>query len=114
MKHKMRLHNTPFELIKNQTKTIEMRLLDEKRSLIKQNDIIEFENRKNNEKIETKVIALHQYPNFDELYKHHNKISLGYEENEIASPSDMEQYYPKEEQTRYGVVGIEIELITNE
>lgn len=43
--YEMRLHNAPFELIKNGTKTIEIRLNDEKRSLIKEGDIIEFENR---------------------------------------------------------------------
>lgn len=33
--HEMRLHNEPFELIRNGSKTIEMRLYDEKRQLIK-------------------------------------------------------------------------------
>ena len=31
--HEMRLHNSPFQLIKSGTKTIEMRLNDEKRQL---------------------------------------------------------------------------------
>ena len=31
MKHEMKLNNEPFERIKNGTKTIEMRLNDEKR-----------------------------------------------------------------------------------
>jgi len=44
MKHTMRLHNGPFQLIKSGTKTIELRLNDEKRSLIRENDTIEFEN----------------------------------------------------------------------
>lgn len=41
----MRLHNSPFKLIKNGTKTIELRLNDEKRKLIKVGDIIRFTNR---------------------------------------------------------------------
>lgn len=36
--HEMRLNNGPFELIKGGTKTIEIRLNDEKRSLIKEGD----------------------------------------------------------------------------
>ena len=40
--HEMRLNNGPFELIKNGTKTIEIRLNDEKRSLIKEGDIIAY------------------------------------------------------------------------
>lgn len=113
MIHNMRLHNEPFELIKNGTKTIELRLNDEKRSLIKKNDIILFENRKNAEIIRTKVIKLHKYDSFEELYKHFDKVSLGYNFNEVASYKDMEKYYSKEDQNKYGVLGIEIELIKN-
>ena len=112
MIHNMRLHNEPFELIKNGTKTIELRLNDEKRSLIKENDIILFENRTNGEIIKTKVIKLHRYNSFEELYKHFDKVSLGYNSNEEASYKDMEKYYSKEEQDKYGVLGIEMELIS--
>lgn len=111
MIHEMRLNKEPFEKIEKGTKTIELRLYDEKRSLIKENDIIEFTNREDDRKLKTKVIKLHKYNSFEELYKHFNKIELGYEENEIANPSDMEKYYSKEEQEKYGVVGIEIKII---
>ena len=111
MKHEMKLHDGPFTSIKNKTKTIELRLLDEKRSLIKEGDIIEFTNRVTNETITTKVINIHKYSSFEELYKNHDKVSMGYKENEDAKPEDMEQYYSKQEQENYGVVGIEIELI---
>ena len=111
MKHEMRLHNEPFELIKNKIKTIELRLNDEKRKLISVGDIIEFENRKTLEKIKVKVINLHKYENFEELYKDFDKISMGYKEHEEANPKDMELYYSKEEQEKYGVIGIEIKLI---
>lgn len=111
MKHEMKLHDGPFKCIQNKTKTIELRLLDEKRSLIKENDTIEFTNRTTEEKITVRVIKLHKYPNFEELYKHHDKVSMGYEEGEDAKPEDMELYYSKEEQQNFGVVGIEIELI---
>ena len=110
-KHEMRLHHEPFELIKAKTKTIELRLLDEKRSLIKENDIIEFVDRTTNERIKTKVIKRYKYNSFDELYKHHDKVSIGYKIDEEPNPKDMEQYYPQEEQAKYGVVGIEIEVI---
>jgi ASC-1-like (ASCH) protein len=59
----------------------------------------------------TKVIALHTYSSFTELYKYFDKISMGYAEDEEAKPEDMELYYSKEEQEQYGVVGIEIQLI---
>lgn len=40
MKHEMKLNNGPFERIKNGTKTIELRLNDEKRQLLKIKDLI--------------------------------------------------------------------------
>lgn len=111
MIHNMRLHNSPFELIKSGTKTIELRLNDEKRRLINIGDIIVFENRTTNEQIRVKVVNLHKYDSFEELYKHFDKISLGYAKDEEANYKDMEKYYSPSEQEKYGVVGIEIKLI---
>ena len=111
MKHELRLHNEPFELIKQGTKTIEMRLYDEKRKLIKQNDIIEFTNRITGEKIKTKVIKIHLFNSFKELYNNFDNECLGYKYNEKKDYKDMEKYYTKQEQCKYGVVGIEIKLI---
>ena len=111
MIHKMKLNNDPFDNIKSGFKTIEMRLYDEKRRLIKVGDVIEFTNRITNEKISVYVIKLHLFNSFEELYKQFDKISLGYKENEEASANDMNVYYSKEEQEKYGVVGIEIKLI---
>lgn len=110
MKHKMRLNEEPFEKIKKGTKTIELRLNDEKRSLLKIGDRIDFENRTTLEHLEVKVVNLLKYPSFEELYKHCDKESMGYEKKEIANPKDMEQYYSKEEQEKYGVLGIVFEL----
>ena len=111
MIYKMRLKNGPFKAIKSGTKKVELRLNDEKRKLIKEHDIIEFENRITLEKIEVEVIKLHHFDSFSELYKHFDKISIGYKADEIANPEDMDKYYSKEEQAKYGVVGIEIKLI---
>ena len=108
MKYNMKLNNEPFNLIKNGTKTVELRLNDEKRKLIKEHDIIEFENRITLEKIEVEVIKLHHFDSFSELYKHFDKVEMGYNKDEPAEPKDMEAYYSKEEQDKYGVLGIEI------
>ena len=109
--HELHLHDGPFNLIKSGTKTIEMRLWDEKRKIIKVGDIIEFTNRSTKEKIKAKVKALYNYSNFDELYKHFDKISLGYGIDEEADPHDMDIYYPLDKQKELGVVAIEIELV---
>lgn len=111
MIHKMRLHDEPFKCIKEKNKDIELRLYDEKRRLINVNDFIEFTNTKTNEVIMTKVIKLHVFKSFYELYPHFNKVRLGYNEEEKCDPKDMEMYYSKEDIEKYGVVGIEIKLI---
>lgn len=111
MIHKMKLKDKPFKSIKAGTKTIELRLYDEKRKLLNAGDVIEFTNIDTKEVIKVEILQLHRFNNFDDLYKHFNKVSMGYEENEVAKPSDMEEYYSKEEQQEYGVVGIEIKLL---
>lgn len=111
MKHKMSLRDIPFNSIKNGTKTIELRLYDEKRKMINVGDIICFTNVLNNNQIEVEVVNLHLFNSFEELYAHFNKVCLGYAENEPASPKDMLDYYSASEQQQYGVVGIEIKLI---
>ena len=111
MIYEMKLNNEPFNLIKSGSKTIELRLNDEKRRKLAVGDKIEFINKDTNEKIMTEVIKLHNYPSFEELYKHFDKATLGYSEGAKAEPSDMNKYYSEEEQNKYGVLGIEIKLI---
>ena len=111
MTHFMKLKNEPFMSIKNGLKTIEMRLFDEKRKQIKVGDTIEFTNIVSLEKLKVKVIALHKFKNFEELYSHFNKTQLGYKQTEIASPNDMNQYYTNDDIEKYSVLGIEIKTI---
>lgn len=109
--HYMNLHDDPFNLIKSGTKTIELRLNDLKRQKIKVGDLIEFTNRVTDEKMIVKVVCLFKFDSFRELYKNFDKVSMGYREDEDADPSDMELYYSKEEQGKYGVLAIKIEKI---
>ncbi len=111
MKHEMKLNNGPFKNIKNGTKTIELRLNDEKRQLLKIKDLIEFTNRETLEQLLVEIENLYHYPSFEELYKHFDKVAMGYKEDEEADPKDMEEYYSKEEQEKYGVLGIEIKKV---
>lgn len=111
MKHKMNLHSEPFDLIQSGYKTIELRLNDEKRSMIHCGDIIEFTNTSNpNKKIEVKVLKIHHFASFEELYESLPLDKCGYKlsKNSTAKASDMLMYYPREKQDRYGVLGIEI------
>ena len=109
--HVMTLHNSPFTMIMSGTKTIEMRLYDEKRKRIKEGDTIIFSNAVTKETLYAKVIKLFRYNNFEELYDNHDKISLGYDPEEKASPDDMLLYYTKEQIDENGVLAIEICII---
>ena len=114
MVHYMNLNPQPFSMIADGTKTIELRLLDEKRSLISVGDTLIFTNTADNTRILTcKVKALHRFANFAELYRSLPLDKCGYLPNELATaaPEDMEAYYSVEKQKLYGVIGIELELI---
>lgn len=57
------------------------------------------------------VTGLNVYHNFEELYKYYDKVDIGYEMDEVANPHDMEKYYSKEMQEKFGTVAIEIKKI---
>ena len=110
--HIMTLNNDCFTLIKNGTKTIEMRLYDEKRKTVLKGDCITFINNGNcKNHLKVKVLEIYKYKNFNDLYEQFNKIKLGYSYDDYAAADDMEQYYSKEDIKRYGVVGIEIKVV---
>lgn len=111
MLHTMKLKKEPFDKIKKGTKTIELRLYDEKRQKVQVGDYIEFSLIDNSrEKLQTKVKALHRFNSFQELVKAIPQEKYGYSEEETVSPDFMDEYYSREKQMEYGVVGIEIEL----
>lgn len=108
--HNMKLNSSPFEMIKSGEKTIELRLFDEKRRQIKEGDKIVFTNTESGETMDRRVVRLHRFNSFEELYKVLPLLKCGYTTEDVdkAKPSDMEQYYSAEEQKKYGVVGIEL------
>ena len=111
MEINMRLHDEPFKKIKAGTKTVELRLYDDKRRKIKVGDIVTFKNKLTDEKLKVEITDICTYNNFEELYKHHGKKSMGYEKDDIASPADMNVYYDPGEIAKYGVVALEFKLV---
>lgn len=114
MQHEMYLAAAPFESIDSGRKTIELRLWDEKRQRIKVGHELVFHLLDTPEKTLTaKVLALHRCDRFAQLYSELDLLACGYTVDNIASakPEDMTRYYSAEQEVRYGVVGIELELI---
>ena len=108
MLHKMKLKESPFERIKNGTKTIEFRLYDEKRQQIKIGDKIEFSKLPDlQEKVLVDVIELYKEDTFENLFK-----KVYNDEDEVEkSVKSMYKYYTPEKEKQYGVVGIKISLV---
>ena len=113
MEHILKLQPKYFDYILNGTKRIELRLNDEKRQTIKVGDIIKFYKEPELEEyIETKVIGLLRYNSFEEMFKDYSIDILSEKsmtKNELINV--LEQFYTKENQKKYGVLGIRIELI---
>ncbi|ASB97694.1 ASCH domain-containing protein [Streptococcus equi] len=113
MLHEMMLTPRPFAMIEAGVKTIELRLNDEKRQAIKVGDWICFYCTEDHSHIlQAEVVGLHYFDDFAKLYQALPLEKCGYrnEELALARPEDMEQYYSKEQQAQYGVVGIELRL----
>ena len=103
MLHKMKLNESPFERIKNGTKTIEFRLFDEKRQKIKVGDQIEFSKLPDlQEKLLVDVLEIYRDDTFENLFR-----KLFNDEKEIERRVEsIRQYYSQEKEKEYGVIGI--------
>lgn len=109
--HNMQLADAPFRAIKSGTKTVEMRLNDERRRGILAGDLILFTHRDNGDTMLARVVSKTAYNSFHELYLCYDKQEIGYTEHEIPDPSDMLMYYTEADIARYGALAIRIELI---
>ncbi len=112
--HRMKLDHDAYVKVENGSKTVELRLNDEKRRKIEAGDIIRFEDRSDEgEVLFAEVMEKLFFPTFRELYSSLSLREIGYTEEEIprASPDDMLKYYSEEEQAKYGVVGIRINVM---
>ena len=113
MLHEMKLQPQYFNFILNGTKRIEIRLNDEKRQNIKLGDKIKFLKEPDlNESFEAQVIGLLRYNSFEEMFKDYD-ISILSDKSMTKEEliSVLEQFYTKEKQEKYGVLGIRIELL---
>lgn len=113
MRHHMRLKDDQFKKIQSAVKTFVFRLYDENCKKVKVKDEIAFENLATGEKLIVRVISIHVFSSFEELYAALPLLKSGYTEQSVgvAHHTDMEAYYSKIEQDKYGVVGFEIERI---
>ena len=107
----MHLTQNPFNGILSGTQKIEGRINDEKRQLIKVGDEIEFILRENPvQKFKAKVTELIPCKNFEELYMSRPFGEFGGRDLDHLLTS-IYKYYSFEEEAKYGVVGIRLEVL---
>ena len=110
MIHKMKLNQSPFDRIKNGTKTVEFRLYDDKRKQIKVGDKIEFSKLpEQSEKLLVEVLELYQDKTFENLFR---KLYKDNEEEIERKTKSMYTIYSQEQEKQYGVLGIKIKIDT--
>lgn len=109
--HRMNLQTNSYNFIKDGTKRIEVRLLDEKRQKIQLGDIVEFYNSKG-EIIGARVTGILKYRTFEELFRDFDVSILA---DKSMTKDDLlktlEKFHDKEKQLSYGVVGIRFEVL---
>jgi len=112
MEHKMKLQAKYYDYILAGTKRIELRLNDEKRQLIKIGDIIEFQKEPElKENFKAKVTGLLNYDSFDNLFNDFDiSVLADSEMTKEELKMVLEEFYTKEKQRDYGVLGIKIDL----
>ena len=113
MTHEMKLQPEYYNFILNGTKRIEIRLYDEKRQNIKLGDTIKFlKEPELSESFNAKVTGLLRYNSFKDMFKDFD-ISMLSDKSMTKEEliKVLEQFYTKEKQERYGVLGIRIELM---
>lgn len=109
MYHKMKLLNEPFCKILSGEKTIELRLLDEKRQKVKIGDKIEFTNMQTKKRMVCDVLNIYNAKSFKELFEKIDINKAGFNEKDIDSAEEkMASVYSEEREKKFGAVGIEI------
>lgn len=113
MEHEMKLQDKYYNYILNGTKRIELRLYDEKRQQIKIGDIIKFyKEPKLKDTFCAKVIGLLRYNSFSDMFKDLDisiLADVSMTKNELMD--ELCRFYTVDNQLKYGVIGIRIELL---
>ncbi len=107
--HQMKLQLSPFEKIKARTKTIEIRLNDEKRQLLKVGDKIEFSLMTDpSQTVKVEVVDLEKFSTFKEMFAAYPAREYGGENQDDWEL--MYKYYSPQDEAKYGVLAIRVKI----
>lgn len=108
MLHELKLQPEFFRAITLGTKKIECRLFDEKRQQISLGDTVVFRCEPElTETVTTEVVGLLRYKTFSDLFADFTPDVLGVNDK-VALEKLIYTFYSKEDEARYGVVGIRV------
>ena len=113
MVHEMKLRSIYFDLIKSGVKIYEGRLNDEKRSLIDVGDVITFKREPElKDSFNAVVKDLVYFESFEEMANTLPLEKVGFEKE---TPEEVvaiyHQFYTTEDEAKYGVVAIKVEVL---
>lgn len=110
MNYKMNLYRDPFQSIILGEKIIEVRLYDEKRKKLTVGDTIEFEEIGTDRAVIKEVVELIVEANFYNLFKKYPAEYFGSKKDEDINimVESMYKYYTRENEEKYGVLGIRL------
>lgn len=109
--HKLNVKEKYYNLLKSGEKTIELRLYDDKRKMIKVGDELEFANASDaDDRFMAEVIALHRAESFVALCEKIDCRQAGMADKEELI-TVLKEFYPEERQKAFGVVGIEVKRV---
>ncbi len=112
--HSMKLKPAPFGAISNSTKTIEIRLNDEKRHKLKIDDEIVFSKLPDlKEQLRVRVVKLEHFPTFREMIETHPVEMFGADRFESVDDvlGAVRGIYSEDEERKFGTLAIHVELI---
>lgn len=105
----MTLNPNPFTQIKQGTKTVEIRLYDEKRRGLSVGDTLSFSlSTDPSQTLQTEIINLKVFPSFKELFYAFSPSSYG--SVHADEWVDMYKYYSKEDEQKHGTLAIILKL----
>lgn len=113
MEYEMSLFEEPFNMIKEGRKVIEVRLNDKKRQNIRVGDLITFYKLpQKTERLTVKVLDKYLFEKFEQLYDNFDFYLFGCEGYTMKRMvGETYEIYTKEQEEKYGALGIRICLI---
>lgn len=107
----MKLHPSPYDLIRDGSKTVEIRLFDEKRASLSEGDLILFKKQPYlAEMLYRKIAKIRRFESEKEIFEAYSPKVLGYKEDDTAEAfiDSMKRYYTAEKIEKYGLCAIEL------